>query len=217
MAHNTLKDIVKHINDKAKKISIITFNPSKEHLNKYNFITLNSKDITYELLKKAETVIDRSIAIKKLEKYVEWFIALEIEKGIFEFSLIKIVIDKLQINFVENIYLAKLQDICDNLDINNKRIDNQTLLPMINNIDFKPFFVAFLSPSQMHPQRWNGITEKMKMKEDTLNNMATTDIYECVKCHERKFIIYEMQMRSADEPTSKICTCTVCHNTFIIN
>jgi DNA-directed RNA polymerase subunit M/transcription elongation factor TFIIS len=202
---------------KAKKLKLSNLNlNSKEYNNRYNFVTQNSKDIKIDLMKKAELVIDRKKAVKKLEEYLEWHIAYEIEKGIFEFALIKTVIDKLQYNFVENIYWSKLQDICENVDANNTKINNKTILPMIMNKDFRPFFVAFLSPNQLHPQRWAEMAEKLRVKEETINNVATTDLYKCKKCNERKFRIYELQMRGADEPTSKICTCTVCHNTFIL-
>ena len=55
---------------------------------------------------------------------------------------------------------------------------------------------------------------KIKFREDTENNMATTDLYKCYKCGERKATSYQMQVRSADEPMTIFVTCLVCYNTF---
>jgi DNA-directed RNA polymerase subunit M/transcription elongation factor TFIIS len=150
-------------------------------------------------------------------KYVNnKYVAFEIEKGIFEFALIHLVLDKLPNSFVKMIYDDKLTDICANLDPNNNELDNQTLLPIVMSGKFKPFFVSFLSPEQMHPKRWSDIINKERLKRETLANMSTTDLYKCSKCHEKKFRITELQLRCADEPSSKFLTCLVCFHTFIV-
>jgi len=209
------QNIITHIISAGTNLNIKTFNLKYSYLDKYNFITPCSKDIKPDLLVQAN-LIDRTIGITQLEKYIEWFYAYEIEKGIFEFSLVKIIIDKLPFDFVKYIYMDKLHDICENINRNNKFIDNQTLVPLIMDKNFKPFYVAFLSPNQLHPKRWQNVVAKLKVKEETIRNVATTDLYTCKKCGEKKFTILEVQMRSADEPSSKICTCTVCNNTFVL-
>ncbi|CAG9462956.1 unnamed protein product [Pedinophyceae sp. YPF-701] len=39
---------------------------------------------------------------------------------------------------------------------------------------------------------------------------ATTDMFQCGRCKQRKCTFYEKQTRSADEPTTKFITCKVC-------
>jgi DNA-directed RNA polymerase subunit M/transcription elongation factor TFIIS len=68
----------------------------------------------------------------------------------------------------------------------------------------------------MHPKRWAEILNIRKYREDKENNIATTDLYKCRKCGERKAKISQMQIRCADEPTSTFVTCLVCYNTFVI-
>lgn len=57
--------------------------------------------------------------------------------------------------------------------------------------------------------------EQMKIekyeKEKNGNSMrATTDLYICRKCKERKCSYYELQTRSADEPMTKFIKCCNC-------
>ena len=42
--------------------------------------------------------------------------------------------------------------------------------------------------------------------------MASTDMFQCGKCKQRKCTYYQMQTRSADEPMTTFVTCTVCDN-----
>ncbi|KAI8465250.1 MAG: transcription factor S-II, central domain-containing protein [Monoraphidium minutum] len=44
------------------------------------------------------------------------------------------------------------------------------------------------------------------------SQMATTDQFQCGKCKQRKVTYYQLQTRSADEPMTNFCTCTVCGN-----
>lgn len=204
------------LDSKCIENSIKTFNPDKEYINMFRFVTKNSNDIKLPLLKYAVKTLDRPNAIAKLNHYVKNdFVAYDIEKGIFEFALVNVVINKFQITLVENIYLDKLSDICDNFDEKNSHIDNKTLLPLVTSGMFKPFFVAFLSPDQMHPKRWSATVDKQKAKDDAINNISTTDIYRCGKCGERKMKISRLQLRSADEPENLFLVCLVCFHTFI--
>lgn len=188
----------------------------KEYMTKFCFRTKNSSDIKYKLIVEAEKLIDRNIGRKELKKYVYLDnVVYEIEKGLFEFSLISVTINKLELHFVSNIYFDKLYNLCVNLNMYNENINNQTLLPTILGNKFDPYFISFLSPEQLHPKHWSDIITKNRLRDETANNLQTTDIYKCGKCGERKFKITQLQMRSADEPVNTICTCMVCFNTFI--
>jgi len=216
MSNKLSERIICRINERRKEILLNNFNPDKEYINKYNFMTRNSCDIKLSLLKTAETLIDRQKSINKLMKYVKYdFIARDIEAGIFEFSLLQIVLNDQMDHFVICNYNDKLQDLCINLDTSDKIIDNQTFLPAIISGKFRPYFAAFLSPEQIHPKRWSPVIERQKTKNEALNNTSTTDMYKCSKCGERKMKISRLQLRSADEPESLFFVCLVCFHTFI--
>eukprot|EP00955_Chlamydomonas_euryale_P096490 365014-Chlamydomonas_euryale.AAC.14 len=44
------------------------------------------------------------------------------------------------------------------------------------------------------------------------NQQASTDMFQCSKCRQRKCTYYQMQTRSADEPMTTFVTCVNCNN-----
>lgn len=188
----------------------------KEYVNRYNFKTKNSADIKYGLLKTAESVIDRKKGHDELMKYVplEPF-ADQIEKGLFEFSLIFVIMNKLQDHFVNNVYLDKLYDLCSNIDIDNVNLENNSLLPKLMDGTLMPYLLSFYPYDVLYPERWAELHLKREIRNEVLNNFQTSDLYKCSRCGERKFKITEVQLRSADESSSQIIMCLVCNKTFI--
>lgn len=188
----------------------------KFNIEKYNFITENSKDLDKKFIffaekniDRAQHIIDFSSILNDIKK------AISLEKGIFEFALIHTFMNNFQQKFVISVYLDKINEIKNNIN-GNEKINNQTLKQSILNGEIRPELVSFLSPQQMHPKRWAEIMSIRKFREDKENNMATTDLYKCRKCGERKSKVSQLQIRSADEPTSTFVTCLVCYNTFVI-
>jgi DNA-directed RNA polymerase subunit M/transcription elongation factor TFIIS len=201
--------------DKIKNITIENFNYKKEYVRNFDFITGYAENITYELLKYSEKNIDRKSARDEINKFVKYdFISYDIERSIFEFALISVTNNGSPIEYVEYVYNDKLYEICINLDKNNKDINNKTLLDSILEKNINPTFIAFLTKEQLHPLRWKDITDKVMLRDKTLNNMKTTDRYTCKKCGEKKFKVSSMQTRCADEPCTYFCVCIVCGFTF---
>ncbi len=189
---------------------------NKNNLDKYKFITENSKDLDKKFINFAKKNLDRAKFILELSDILNNIQkAIALEKGIFEFSLIHTFMNNLQEKFVISVYLDKIDDIKNNIN-GNEKINNETLKNAILSDEIRPELVAFLSPQQMHPKRWAEILNIRKYREDKENNIATTDLYKCRKCGERKAKISQMQIRCADEPTSTFVTCLVCYNTFVI-
>ncbi|ARF09263.1 transcription elongation factor TFIIS [Catovirus CTV1] len=208
-------------NKNMDKLSLIqnsdfkTFNISlvnKQIFDSYKFRNENSKDINIKLIKIAESTIKRYETLEKLLNIIlDVEKVEEIEKGIFEFSLLHVTTHGLEYKTVSAVYNDKVYDIIYNMT----DPENKSLLNSILNNDVKAYAIAFLSPQQLNPERWIDLLEKKKFREDKENNMATTDRYTCRKCGERKAKVTELQIRGADEPTSLFVTCLVCYNTFI--
>jgi DNA-directed RNA polymerase subunit M/transcription elongation factor TFIIS len=201
--------------------SVIDFNDNKVieklYINLNKFKTTSSNDIKYDLILIAENTINRSDAREQIKKFVKYdFISFELEKGLYEFSLVKTTIENLQNHYVTMIYNDQLNNICENLDVNNKSVNNQTLILTLTQQSFDPYYVPFLSPEQLHPKRWIDVTLKKQIRDEAQNSFQTTDMYKCKKCHERKFKITEIQLRSSDEPCNRVCLCMTCFYTFIL-
>lgn len=177
-----------------------------------------SSDISIDLLKYAKSNLNRTDAIQQIKIYVQWEIfAYPIEQSIFEYSLILVTTHNLQNKMLNNVYHDKINDICANLDINNTFVNNKTLLSLIMNFKIDPYILAFLSPEQLHPEKWVTIIKKQIAREKADNEIETTDIYKCFKCQEKKCCITQMQTRSADEAVTTFVTCLVCKHTFTMS
>lgn len=182
---------------------------------KYNFIIENSIDLKDSWIQHAEHSINRTLNQIKLSNILNNIdIALKIELSIFEYSLIYCLNSKYDKNYIKAVYDDKFNFIFTNLDENNIRINNKSFKKNILSGVINPSYVAFLSPQQIHPEKWAYLIKKRKYKEQRENNIAYSDAYKCYKCGESKSKITQAQTRSADEPMTTFVVCLVCHNTF---
>lgn len=137
-------------------------------------------------------------------------LAIKIEAGIFEFCLW----DKYTKSISPSIYNDKLNSILMHIDPNS-HIYSHELRNRIKSKQYDPQKLAFLSPQELHPEKWDDMIERRRIREEKKKNKATTDLYKCFKCGERKCVISPpVQIRSADEPMTTFITCIVCNNRF---
>jgi DNA-directed RNA polymerase subunit M/transcription elongation factor TFIIS len=197
-------------------MDILKFDANQANNLKKDFVTENSRDVSDNDILYAMANIERptyTIAINTLLLDIEKSILIEM--SIFEYALIHCTLNNFDKSFIPAIYKDKLEDMLLNLD-ESSYLENKTFKTAILQNTLHPKLVAFLSPYQLHPESWAIIIEKIRFKENKENSIAATDLYKCGKCKERKCKVNEIQMRSADEPMSKVITCLVCYNTFII-
>ncbi len=191
------------------------FSYDKEYIKSCDFIMDNSFVLPIDFIKYAEQQIDRPENVKKIDQIINCLnISEDIEKGIFEFALNYVKTHGYPDHFFQLTYNDKLHDLLLNLDVNNKRIENKTLLPNILNAKLSGQIIAFLNMYQLHPMRWKSIIDKNNLRDDTMATVNTTDEYKCGRCGERKHIYYITQTRCIDEPATIFYTCTVCRKTF---
>lgn len=191
----------------------------KQRVKFYNFATKIAQDIPYGLLIEAENSIDRKFAVYEIDKYLnDEILSMELEKGLFEYTLTHISTKKLQYHYCNPTYQKTLYDICCNLDTNNEDINNQTLKSAILSGKTDPKMVAFMTPQQLHPMRWMSVIQRKAREDQALMSVATYKDEEnpCKNCSGVEFHSYEQQLRSADEPASKFIVCATCSNTVIM-
>jgi DNA-directed RNA polymerase subunit RPC12/RpoP len=175
----------------------------------------NSLYLPINLVEYALQNINRKEAINKLEEIIKCYpLAIEIESGIFEFALNYVTTQLLNNDNIMMIYQDKLFEILDNLDTNNKKINNQTLLPALYSGAIPGQTIPFLKMYQLHPQKWKHIIDKNNLRDDILYTVSTTDAYKCGRCGMSKHSYYITQTRSADEPATAFFTCINCKKTF---
>jgi hypothetical protein len=180
----------------------------------YNFITENSIDITDAWIQYAEENINRAknqIELSNIIKNID--IAIKSELSIFEYTLIYCQNNKFDKKFIVPVYNDKLNSIILNLK-NIKGINNLTFLKNLISGKINPKYIAFLSPAQIHPEKWASYIQKQEYIDQREKNISYSDAYKCFKCNESKSKITQAQTRCADEPMTTFVKCLVCGNTY---
>lgn len=178
----------------------------------YDFIIKTDINIKDSIIQFAETNIERAeyqIVLSNILNNIK--MAIDIETSIFEYALIY-SLNKYDHTFIKPVYKDKFYFIISNLEKDNK-INNISLKKKILNNEINPKIIAFMSPSQIFPEKWENIIKKKEYIELRENNVAYSDTYKCKRCGEAKCKISLIQTRSGDEPMTTFVSCLVCHNT----
>jgi DNA-directed RNA polymerase subunit M/transcription elongation factor TFIIS len=102
---------------------------------------------------------------------------------------------------LKSLVIAQINDLDNDIKTTKKKITVQLLKTYL-----------YQTPQERSPDIWDAIMKKNEFIEDKKNNIYTTDIYECYKCHKRRCTIEIIQTRSADEPATTFVNCVVCGN-----
>lgn len=179
-----------------------------------DFLTDTIKNVDNKKISFLNKTVNRFDTINKFASLIKDIdVSIKLEAGIFEFTLVYANTKGIIKNLLPSIYNDKVYEIMQNLDPNST-LENKTLISDINTGKMNPQCVAFLNPQQIHPEQWKQLVEKVKLKEEKKNSIATTDLYQCFKCKGRKCQMYMIQLRSSDEPMNRIITCLECGNVW---
>ena len=116
------------------------------------------------------------------------------------------------------IYNNKARSIFTNLDPNSY-IGNNRCLTRLQDEEFLPSDVAFLSRETLFPDRWKEVLDKKMKKDEHVfeeRPQAMTNQFKCGKCKKRECVFQELQLRSCDEPMTLFITCLNCGNRWRI-
>lgn len=136
--------------------------------------------------------------------------ATNLEIGIFNYAIKEAtqrkIVKKWENPHFVSIYIDRLRSIYMNLK-------NDNIKTLIRNGEIEPKQLAFMTHQEFKPDKWRELIEK-KMKRDAskynTNIQASTNMYTCRKCKSSRCTHYEMQTRSADEPSTIFVTCLDC-------
>jgi transcription elongation factor S-II len=142
--------------------------------------------------------------------------AKDLEIGIYNATIEYATKNKIPLSwnselFIE-VYMSKCRSIFSNLN-KESYIKNATLYDRLNEKEFTPHDLAFMSSDLLFPKAWNEIITKEMLRTKSAyesSQMSMTDQIRCGKCKKNKISYYELQTRSADEPMSTFYTCLLC-------
>lgn len=175
------------------------------------FITPDIKNVDESHIRYLRNNVNNVETIGKIVKVInDIVIAIKIEASIFEFTLVFSVSQNFLKTLMPSIYHDKVNNIM--LNLSKSHLDNNTLCNALLNGDIDPQQIAFLRPQDIHPERWKTLIKKANLKDEKKKNMAISDLYKCKKCKGKKCRMIELQLRCADEPTTKIVTCIECYH-----
>lgn len=108
-------------------------------------------------------------------------------------------------------YINNARHIIANLK-NGNEINNKELIERVNTGSISPQTLVTLTPQEMFAERWKTlIDKKMTANQQILSDPeATSNLFECSRCHKKKTTYFERQDRSADEPKTIHITCCFC-------
>jgi DNA-directed RNA polymerase subunit M/transcription elongation factor TFIIS len=110
------------------------------------------------------------------------------------------------------LYLINARRTIANVDPSSY-IGNARLLERFRDAEFKPHDIAFMTYSDLFPEKWGAMIElaiKREAKMLEVDKSMATDMFKCSRCGKRQCTYYEMQTRSADEPMTQFIRCLNC-------
>lgn len=186
-----------------EKLRFITENAELERdspsdVDKLHFITENIKDVNKNKISFLNQQINRAETISKFASLLKDIDnAIKIEASIFEFTLVYSSMKNYIKSMMVAIYHDKSYDLFENLNPNSP-VENKTLRKALSTNTINPQIIAFLRPQDLHPKRWEELIKKNNLREEHKSKRATTDLYQCWKCKERRCRTVQLQLRSAD-------------------
>ena len=136
---------------------------------------------------------------------------VNLEKGIYNWAIKEATSNKIvkkwdNPHFVQ-IYTDKFRSVYVNLEI------TPDILEQIQQKTLKPHLFAFMTHQEINHNKWDKLIAaksiRDKNKYESVSE-ASTDTFQCRKCHSKKCTYYQMQTRSADEPMTTFVTCIDC-------
>jgi DNA-directed RNA polymerase subunit M/transcription elongation factor TFIIS len=136
----------------------------------------------------------------------------QIENSIHKFS-----IDYASVNetpyLLDQIYDTKGDEILKLIKDN----ESDYFITAIKNKKIDLSQIAFLKPDELNPEKYDKIIKKKALEEYKKNNQATSNVFECRKCKNKKCQVTQRQTRAADEPATTFVTCMECGYEFSFN
>ena len=139
-------------------------------------------------------------------------IAIKIEESIYNFSLDYATVNE-TMYLLDSIYDTKINEIYNLLTNTDTKFFTMGLKEHI--ID--PTKVGFMRPDELNPEKYDHILKKKMSEEKQKNNQATSNIYQCKKCKNKKCQVTQRQTRAADEPATTFVICMECGYEFSFN
>jgi|TARA_B110000208_G_scaffold27660_1_gene36186 transcription elongation factor S-II len=150
-------------------------------------------------------------AAKFLELSEEDIIVLNMEKGIFNYTIAFCREKKYEIKWSSPEFLRKYSNTARRILANINYTPNANKFKeLVLNGEINPYEIATFSRERFFPELWEKL-KKISLDKIMIKKEEISDgIFVCNKCKSKKTTYYQMQTRSADEPMTTFVTCSNC-------
>lgn len=169
-----------------------------------------------KVYEKFKTLLENTIKSKNEYDYNDidiMKIALNLERGIFNYTLhYNKQSDNLWNDSFRTRYIHRSVTIYTNLDPNGY-LKNTSLMKRLLKKELDEFQLTKLAYNEIFPERWNELISKYSkelLKDLPVEKEHEDGILQCGKCKSFKTEYTEIQTRSADESSTKLCYCWSC-------
>lgn len=136
-------------------------------------------------------------------------LATNLEIGVYNYAITEAnknkIVKKWENKSFAHLYMDRLRTLWNNLT------NAPELLARWTSGEITSEQLAALTHQEMNPARWKELIEKrVKRDSQSMETCASTDMFTCKKCKSKKCSYYELQTRSADEPSTIFITCLDC-------
>ena len=135
--------------------------------------------------------------------------AKKLDESIYDYSKKYVILNNMSEIYNEMTYKTKSNEL-----IRCLTSENEYLISALTEGTITLEDLPLIKPQMLNRKQWDHVVKRLEYIDFKKNNMATTDIYQCRKCKERKCHIYQAQTRSADEPMTTFVTCVSCGNNW---
>jgi len=172
-------------------------------------MTTSNTNNKHEIRNKFRELLINDIKLTSIE-------AADLEIGVFNSTIdyansLKIPLSWSSDLFTDS-YINIGRSIYSNLN-KTSYIQNKNLLDRLNNKEFLPHKLPYMSCEDIFPEKWEAIIEKQKLKFKAayeIKQVSMTDTIKCGKCKNNKISYYELQTRSGDEAITQFYNCIIC-------
>ena len=148
--------------------------------------------------------------------------AKDLEIGIFNAAIDYASSNKVSLSWSSElfceIYQAKARSVYGNLK-SDSHIKNTKLISRLQDMDFLPHELPFITKESVFPEAWKDIIERERLRAKAayeINQAAMTDQIKCGTCLKKgwksRITYFEKQIRSADEPITTFYKCHTCQS-----
>ncbi len=158
------------------------------------------------------SLLEKCLTDTHIDDHADMIVA--IERSCYNDAVEIAVQELLHVDFncpeFEHLYRTRIMRITKNMDLDSEVADDYLVTALLDGT-VDPATVSKLDNKDLSPRHNVALLEELNTRLNQHVTLKTSSLYRCHKCGHRSVQVQQKQMRSLDEPSTLILTCTFCH------